>query len=632
MLIKEFKREDADIVLQNANKFTVAFELELAFDTREMNSISAGYGEEFFKKWEYDSWSIFEPAKELFAKFLPSLVPYIPHLTFAGDGSIKGISPSSHGMSGLGVEIAPKLYFKLLNGNGLSSFDFLEKFYNDYPKQKVFVLNKSTGFHVNIGFEGELGRRFDTALAFLTVNHKFSNVLAPDRENNRYARDIRTNPVDTERDSERKTQILYNEIQRFSEKEKTLKNSQKIDYIFDIIRTYLEASNSHYNGFSTEKLEEENYIEFRFPGGDFVTNNSLEKIKNTILYYCHIVNKGFFGELDASAIKKAFAFYEKLKEQLLGPANTGKIHKVTNTLPNGWKTISYLKDGKPHRRNGPADITVREDGKLQSEAYSIDGLLHRQGAPAIISYHKNGQPQRVKYYLNGKVEREEDEPCYIEYNENGNIVKATYFLNGYVGRSGDKPSEYYYSPSGELEGVKYIKRNALHRDVGPAVIKFRDGKPVLEKYYINDREATKEEQEKWATVRGLMEEKFTVKDLRKLVMETVDSVYDNKPQTQIVTIPQDRRLITESFLTMWGHSIRKALEKMFDIPVYENITFQGRRTDVEALYRTLGAEKRYIDSFINNGLSDPRVTNSKWELEKAIHSFESQTGIKWPII
>lgn len=579
MLIKEFKKQDADIVLQNADKFTVAFELELALDASEMHVVGRSYGKEFLKKFQDDTWSIFEPTKELFAKFFPSLVPYIPHLTFHSDGSIKGYDDEGYydEVPGFGIEIAPKLYFKLLENNKLSSFDFLEKFYNDYPKQKVFVLNKSTGFHVNIGYEGMKGSQFNSALAFLSVNHKFSNILAPDRENNSYAKDIRTNPVDTEAISIRKTRILYNTVSSLASEESSLTTEEKLNSIFDIIKVYLEASESHYNGFSNEKLSEEDYIEFRFPGGDFVTNNSLEKIKNTILYYCYVVYRGFFGKPDTSAIKKALAFYEKLKRELLGPADTGRMNKITNTLSDGSKVFLYLKDGKAHRRNGPAETVVGPDGKVRREVYMIDGVRHRENGPA-----------------------------YIEYNPNGTYERAFFYLNGDVGRLEDEPSQYSFDSSGNLQGVKYYKKGVLHRDVGPALVEFRNGTPTLELYYINDREVTKKEQERWASVRELMENK--------------------------ITIPIDRALLTESFLTMWGHGIRKALEKMFDIPVYENVTFHGRRTDVEALYRTLAAEKRYIDAFIGNGLSDPKVTTSKYELEKAIYNFESQTGIKWPII
>lgn len=578
MLIREFKKQDADIVLQNADKFTVAFELELALDAGEMHVLGRSYGKEFFKKFQDDTWSIFEPTKELFAKFFPSLVPYIPHLTFKGDGSIKGYDDEGYReVSGFGIEIAPKLYFKLSNNGGLSSLDFLEKFYNDYPKQKVFVLNKSCGFHVNVGFEGGKGKEFNSALAFLSVNHKFSNILAPDRENNNYAKDIRTNPIDTESISIRKTQILNNAVRNFARRESGLSIEEKLIGIFDIIELYLEASESHYNGFSIEKLQDDNYIEFRFPGGDFVTNNSLEKIKNTILYYCYIIYKGFFGKPDASTIKKAFAFYEKLKYEFVGPSDTGRMHRLVNKLSDGSTTILYLKDHKSHRRNGPAETIISPDGKVRREIYMIDGVRHREDGPAVIEYGDNEVPSRTVYYWHGDIGRREDEP-----------------------------SQYFYGPSGELQGVKYFKNGAVHRDVGPAIVKLRNGKPVSELYYINDREVTKDEQERWASLRGLMENK--------------------------ITIPTDRTLLTESFLTMWGHGIRKALEKMFDIPVYENVTFQGRRTDVEALYRTLAAEKRYIDAFIGNGLSDPRVTSSKYELEKAIYTFESQTGIKWPII
>lgn len=205
---------------------------------------------------------------------------------------------------------------------------------------------------------------------------------------------------------------------------------------------------------------------------------------------------------------------------------------------------------------------------------TIEGLPYRNG----LLHGEVISPGKKRVYENGQLSNKNG-PAFIYWHSNGAKWSERFYLDG-----------------------KY------HRTDGPAITIWNsNGEKKAESFYVNGEELTKDA--------------FMKRFGKHPIAEST-----------VIRIPQSRQLITESFLTMWGHSIRKALEKMFDIPVYENITFQGRRTDVEALYRTLGAEKRYIDSFINNGLSDPRVTNSKWELEKAIHNFESQTGIKWPII
>jgi hypothetical protein len=38
-----------------------------------------------------------------------------------------------------------------------------------------------------------------------------------------------------------------------------------------------------------------------------------------------------------------------------------------------------------------------------------------------------------------------------------------------------------------------------------------------------------------------------------------------------------------------------------------------------------------MDSYIKNGLDDPRTLSNRHSLEKAVHAFEKQTGLKWPI-
>lgn len=103
-----------------------------------------------------------------------------------------------------------------------------------------------------------------------------------------------------------------------------------------------------------------------------------------------------------------------------------------------------------------------------------------------------------------------------------------------------------------------------------------------------------------------------------------------KNEYTVFEIPQEKTLINESFLAMFGSIVELAIKRMFgfDIP---NISFKGHPTDVQRLVRTLASEKRYIDSYLHNKLNEPEVIQNKFRLEKAIYDFERETGIPWPI-
>jgi antitoxin component YwqK of YwqJK toxin-antitoxin module len=349
------------------------------------------------------------------------------------------------------------------------------------------------------------------------------------------------------------------------------------------------------------------------------------------------------NEVPAKSFNGIIQFLSKKFPDFPIGEKTVKGLSYRNGLLNGEITSPGRKEvyenGQLSNKNGPAYISYSSNGEVSAVRYYVDGKLHRTDGPADVDYMSNGKINRMNYYVNGVLHRT-DGPAKFGQREKGGTIEQ-YFVNGKLHRA-DGPNVVYRNENGKViqeefrvEGGDELATPKYHRDDGPAIIShYNNGKVKEERYFVNGKQhrsdgpadvlydedgkvsrafyfidyrlVTREKHEEWRRSQGLMENK--------------------------ITIPTDRTLLTESFLTMWGHSIRKALEKMFDIPVYENVTFRGRRTDVEALYRTLAAEKRYIDSFISHGLSNPAVTNSKYDLERAIYGFESQTGIKWPII
>lgn len=86
------------------------------------------------------------------------------------------------------------------------------------------------------------------------------------------------------------------------------------------------------------------------------------------------------------------------------------------------KSISYLKDGKLHREDGPA--LIWKNGKHFK--YYINGVLHRIDGPASVSKHV------TEYRVNGSLHRE-DGPAYIKHKDN--ILIEKWYLNDKVHRS-----------------------------------------------------------------------------------------------------------------------------------------------------------------------------------------------------
>ena len=90
--------------------------------------------------------------------------------------------------------------------------------------------------------------------------------------------------------------------------------------------------------------------------------------------------------------------------------------------------------------------------------------------------------------------------------------------------------------------------------------------------------------------------------------------------------------LNESFLAMFGSSIKLILDRMFGGRVGSPASWSisGSRKDVTSFARTIGREKRYLEASQKYGLDNPRTFRDKRKLEKAIAGFERDTGLKWP--
>ena len=87
--------------------------------------------------------------------------------------------------------------------------------------------------------------------------------------------------------------------------------------------------------------------------------------------------------------------------------------------------------------------------------------------------------------------------------------------------------------------------------------------------------------------------------------------------------------LNESWLAMFGGAIETIMAGMFggsNIPV----SVTGTKKQINSFQKALGHEAKYLKAMKKHGLDNPASHKSKASLERAVKSFEKDTGIVWP--
>jgi len=88
--------------------------------------------------------------------------------------------------------------------------------------------------------------------------------------------------------------------------------------------------------------------------------------------------------------------------------------------------------------------------------------------------------------------------------------------------------------------------------------------------------------------------------------------------------------LDESFLRMFGASLKIILQRILGDDIYIPMKVQGEPREIESFARTLNREKRYMQSYAKYGLNDPKTYELKYKLDQAVQNFEKSTNLKWP--
>ena len=87
--------------------------------------------------------------------------------------------------------------------------------------------------------------------------------------------------------------------------------------------------------------------------------------------------------------------------------------------------------------------------------------------------------------------------------------------------------------------------------------------------------------------------------------------------------------VNESWLLTFGLALKWIMPALFQgnsIPV----SIRVNQSQVQNFANVLSKEKRYLQSWKNYGLDNPRTYRNKSLLNSAIAKFERSTNIKWP--
>ena len=101
------------------------------------------------------------------------------------------------------------------------------------------------------------------------------------------------------------------------------------------------------------------------------------------------------------------------------------------------------------------------------------------------NFSDNGDVLEEFYYLRDALHRE-DGPAEIKYYKSGKIKEEYYYLIGRLHKE-DGPAGILYYESGKVEAEEYcLNDKCHHRENGPAVIWYYESGEIMKKeYYIN---------------------------------------------------------------------------------------------------------------------------------------------------
>ncbi len=90
-------------------------------------------------------------------------------------------------------------------------------------------------------------------------------------------------------------------------------------------------------------------------------------------------------------------------------------------------------------------------------------------------------------------------------------------------------------------------------------------------------------------------------------------------------------LLNEAYLyNDFSKKVREMLLGLIYSGINVPISVVGSTSQVDSFFKALNGEKKYMESYVKNGLNDSTTLRSKYALDRSVKGFEKETGLKWP--
>lgn len=90
------------------------------------------------------------------------------------------------------------------------------------------------------------------------------------------------------------------------------------------------------------------------------------------------------------------------------------------------------------------------------------------------------------------------------------------------------------------------------------------------------------------------------------------------------------KTLNERVFSQFAGDVRMMLLSLYDAGIDVPMQLIGRPEQIDSFMTALKKEKRYMDSYMRNGLDNHKTMSSKYQLDSAVKQFEYETGLKWP--
>ena len=100
--------------------------------------------------------------------------------------------------------------------------------------------------------------------------------------------------------------------------------------------------------------------------------------------------------------------------------------------------------------------------------------------------------------------------------------------------------------------------------------------------------------------------------------------------TDVINLDHVHTPVNERIYSKFAGQVRNALLDLYYAGIKTPLKLLGTSSQIAAFMKTLQGEKRYMDSYMANGLNDSRTLSSKHDLTRSVANFEKETGLRWP--